>query len=122
MTRENPRTESPSIPLSEALLRFAGLPGKERTGHGCAPCGMRPRSKGEVFKRKKICPPRLCPLPPGERNQRKKIFTLTPALSEIRGINMSPSPLSSPAGGEDVRKKGHKPRRLSPGGPCGPPR
>jgi hypothetical protein len=30
--------------LFEASFRFAGLPGKERTKHDCAPCGMRPRS------------------------------------------------------------------------------
>jgi len=33
--RENDKNSNPPLP---PLIRFAGRPGKERTGHGCAPC------------------------------------------------------------------------------------
>ena len=56
--RNRPVKSSPTL-LFAALIRFAGRPGKERTGHSCAPCRDAPPVKGGCLN--------LPPLKKGDR-------------------------------------------------------
>ena len=56
--RNRPVKSSPTL-LCAALIRFAGRPGKERTGHGCAPSRDAPPVKGGCLN--------LPPLKKGDR-------------------------------------------------------
>ena len=68
------------FPLFAALIRFAGRPGKERTGHGCAPQYLR---KGGI-------PPHLCPLPSRERKIKEWGLSQAPPVVKGRYKSIPP--------------------------------